>query len=150
MLQAALNQRLIINQLQFGVMHTGPIQFGLHTNMQDDASINHDGGIIEYSRLHHMTVQAWSPYQYVMFEGTFIDSPKFPELNAELQVLADKYGVTKNAIVTAWILRHPAHMQVILGSMNSEHLDESIAGTEINLTRQEWYDVYFAAGNDLQ
>lgn len=149
MLQADLNQKLIINQLQFGVMHTGPIQFGLHTNMQDAASINHDGEIIEYSRLHDMTIQAWSPYQYGLFEGTFIDNPKFPELNAKLQELADRYHVTKNAIATAWILRHPAKMQVILGSMNPEHLNESIAGTDVTLTRQKWYDVYFAAGNDL-
>ncbi|WP_050339778.1 aldo/keto reductase [Lactiplantibacillus pentosus] len=149
MLQAAVNQKLMINQLQFGVMHTGPIQFGLHTNMQDAASLNHDGEIIEYSRLYHMTIQAWSPYQYGMFAGTFIDNPKFPELNKKLQALADQYGVTKNAIATAWILRHPANMQVILGSMNPQHLDESIAGADVTLTRQEWYDVYFAAGNDL-
>ena len=149
MLQSELNQKLMINQLQFGVMHTGPIQFGLHTNMQDDASINRDGEIIEYSRLHNMMIQAWSPYQYGLFAGTFIDNPKFPELNNKLQELADKYGVTKNAIATAWILRHPAKMQVILGSMNPKHLDESIAGTDTTLTNQEWYDVYFAAGNDL-
>ncbi|CAM2732799.1 aldo/keto reductase family oxidoreductase [Levilactobacillus brevis] len=149
LLQSVLSQHLMINQLQFGVMHTGPIQFGLHTNMQDEASINHDGEILEYSRLHNMTIQAWSPYQYGLFEGTFINNSKFSELNDELQALADKYGVTKNAIATAWILRHPAKMQVILGSMNPEHLDESIAGTEVTLTRQEWYDVYLAAGNDL-
>ncbi|CAJ1228693.1 aldo/keto reductase family oxidoreductase [Lactiplantibacillus xiangfangensis] len=149
LVQSALSQKLMINQLQFGVMHTGPIQFGLHTNMQDTPSIDHDGEIIEYSRLHHMTIQAWSPYQYGMFAGTFIDNPKFPELNAELQELADKYHVTKNAIATAWIVRHPAHMQVILGSMNPQHLQESIAGTAVDLTKQEWYDVYFAAGNDL-
>lgn len=149
LLQSALSQKLIINQLQFGVMHTGPIDFGLHTNMQDDRSINHDGEIIEYSRLHHMTIQAWSPYQYGMFAGPFIDNPKFPVLNTKLQALADKYGVTKNAIATAWILRHPAQMQVILGSMNPQHLTESIAGADVTLTEQEWYDVYFAAGNDL-
>ncbi|RRK10314.1 aldo/keto reductase [Lactiplantibacillus garii] len=149
MLQAALSQKLMVNQLQFGVMHTGPIQFGLHTNMQDDSSVNHDGEIIEYSRLHHMTIQAWSPYQYGTFAGTYIDNPKFPKLNKKLQELADKYAVTKNAIATAWIVRHPANMQVILGSMNPQHLSESIAGTDVHLTRQEWYDVYFAAGNDL-
>lgn len=149
MLQNVLQQKLMINQLQFGIMHSGPIQFGMHTNMEDAASINHDGGIIEYSRLHHMTIQAWSPYQYGMFEGTFVDNPKFPELNNKLQELADKYSVNKNAIATAWILRHPAKMQVILGSMNPEHLKENIAGADVTLNRQEWYDVYFAAGNDL-
>ncbi|MDT6979640.1 aldo/keto reductase [Levilactobacillus zymae] len=149
LVQAATSQKLMANQLQFGVMHTGPIQFGLHTNMTDAASVNHDGGIIDYSRLHQMTIQAWSPYQYGLFAGTFIDNPKFPQLNQQLQKLADQYGVTKNAIATAWILRHPANMQVILGSMNPQHLQESIAGSDLTLTRQEWYDVYLAAGNDL-
>lgn len=149
LLQSATNQRLIINQLQFGVMHTGPIDFGLFTNTTAPESIDHDGGIIEYSELTGMTVQAWSPYQYGTFAGTFIDNPKFPEVNAELQKLADKYHVTKNAIATAWILRHPAHIQVILGSMNPEHIKESAAGSDVTLTRQEWYDVYMAAGHEL-
>ncbi|WP_203651903.1 aldo/keto reductase [Secundilactobacillus yichangensis] len=149
LIQSAVSQKLMVNQLQFGVMHTGPIDFGLHVNMSDDRSINHDGEIIEYSRLHNMTIQAWSPYQYGMFEGPFIDNPKFPELNKKLQELADAKGVTKNAIATAWILRHPANMQVILGSMNQDHLKESIAGADVELTKQEWYDIYFAAGNTL-
>lgn len=149
LVQSAVSQKLMANQLQFGVGHTGPIDFGLHTNMTDDASINHDGGIIEYSRLHQMTIQAWSPFQYGLFAGTFIDNPAFSDLNAALQTLADRYQTNKSAIATAWILRHPANMQVILGSMNPVHLKESLAGSDITLTRQEWYDVYLAAGNSL-
>lgn len=149
LLQAALNQRLMINQLQFGIMHTNAIDFGLHTNMQDDRSIDHDGGVIEYARLHKMTIQAWSPYQYGNFAGIFLDNPKFPKLNAAMQDLADEKHTSKSAIATAWILRHPAKFQVILGTMNPTHLAENVAGADINLTRQEWYDIYFAAGNDL-
>lgn len=148
-LQAALNQRLMINQLQFGIMHTNAIDFGLHTNMQDDRSIDHDGGVIEYARLHKMTIQAWSPYQYGNFAGIFLDNPKFPKLNAAMQDLADEKHTSKSTIATAWILRHPAKFQVILGTMNPTHLAENAAGADIDLTRQEWYDIYFAAGNDL-
>lgn len=149
LLQAALEQKLEINQLQFGLMHTGMIDFGLHTNMTDDRSVNHDGQILEYSRLKKMTIQAWSPYQYGFFDGVFIDNDKFPELNQKMQEVADKYGVTKNAIATAWILRHPVQFQVILGSMNPQRIKDSAAGAEIDLTATEWYDLYFAAGNDL-
>ncbi|WP_338207866.1 aldo/keto reductase [Lactiplantibacillus paraxiangfangensis] len=149
LLQSALNQRLMINQLQFGIMHTNAIDFGLHTNMQDERSIDHDGGIIEYARLHKMTIQAWSPYQYGNFAGIFLDNPKFPKLNAAMQDLADEKHTSKSAIATAWILRHPAKFQVILGTMNPTHLAENAAGADIDLTRQEWYDIYFAAGNDL-
>ncbi|WP_334329374.1 aldo/keto reductase [Companilactobacillus sp. HBUAS59699] len=149
MVQEAVDQRLIINQLQFSIMHTGMVDFGMHTNMADTRSINHDGGILEFSRRMGVTIQAWSPFQYGMFQGVFIDNDKFPELNKKLQELADKYGVSKNGIATAWILRHPANMQVVIGTMNPEHIADSAKGADVDLTKQEWYDVYFAAGNDL-
>jgi len=149
LVQEAVDQKLLINQLQFSIAHTGMIDFGLHTNMTDARSINHDDGILEFSRRMGTTIQAWSPFQYGMFEGTFIGSDKFPELNKKLQELADKYDVSKNAIATAWILRHPANIQVIIGTMNPEHIADSAMGADIDLTKQEWYDIYFAAGNDL-
>lgn len=149
LLQAGLSQKLLINQLQLSVMHTGPIDFNIHTNMTDARSIDHDRGVLDYSRLHNMTVQAWSPFQYGQIEGNFIGSPKFPEVNDALQKLADKKGVSKNAIAAAWILRHPAICQVIIGTMTPEHIVDSAKGADISLTAQEWYDIYLAAGNDL-
>ena len=149
LLQAGLSQKLLINQLQLSVMHTGPIDFNIHTNMTDARSIDHDRGVLDYSRLHNMTVQAWSPFQYGQIEGNFIGNPKFPEVNDALQKLADKKGVSKNAIAAAWILRHPAIGQVIIGTMTPEHIVDSAKGAGISLTAQEWYDIYLAAGNDL-
>ena len=149
LLQSAADQRLLIDQLQFGLKHTGMIDFGLHTNMTDDGSVNYDGGLLDYLRLNKMTIQTWSPFQYGTFAGTFINNEQFPKLNAELAKLADKYGVSKNAIAVAWILKHPANMQVLIGTMNPQHLQDSAAGSDITLTNQEWYDLYLAAGNTL-
>lgn len=149
MLQDNLTQRLMFNQLQFGLMHTGMVDFGLHTNMADNDSVNHDGGLLEFSRQHRVTIQTWSPFQYGYFEGTFINNPDYPEINAALDKLADKYGVGKNAIATAWILKHPANMQMIMGTMNPEHIADSAKGGGIELTNQEWYNLYLAAGHKL-
>lgn len=149
LLQAGLSQKLLINQLQLSAMHTGPIDFNIHTNMTDARSIDHDRGVLDYSRLHNMTVQAWSPFQYGQIEGNFIGNSEFPEVNDALQKLADKKGVSKNAIAAAWILRHPAIGQVIIGTMTPEHIVDSAKGADISLTAQEWYDIYLAAGNDL-
>lgn len=149
MVQSWINQRLLINQLQFNVVHSGMIRGGLHVNMIDDASVDHDGGILEYARRKHMTIQAWSPFNYGLFAGMYINDPKYPELNKKLEELGTKYHASKNAIATAWILRHPAKVQVLLGTMNPEHIKDSAAGADINLTKQEWYDLYFSAGNDL-
>ena len=149
LLQSAVDQKLEVNQLQFGLGHTGMVEQEFHVNMSDASSVDHDGGIIAYSRLKKMTIQAWSPFQYGFFEGVFVDNPKFPELNAKLEELAKKYDSTKNGIATAWILRHPAQMQVILGSMNPTRIQQMAAGAEVTLEAQDWYDLYFAAGNDL-
>ena len=149
LLQSQVDQKLLMNQLQFSIMHTGMIDYGMHTNMTDTRSFDHDGGILEFSRRKGVTIQAWSPFQYGFFEGFFVDNDKFPELNELLDKLAKKYDTNKNAIATAWILRHPANMQVILGTMNPTRIKESAAGGDVTLTKQEWYDVYFAAGNDL-
>ncbi|MDR3191328.1 MAG: aldo/keto reductase [Lactobacillaceae bacterium] len=149
LVQAATDQKLVANQLQFGVMHTGMIDADLHVNMTDDRSFDHDGGILAYSRLKHMTIQAWSPFQYGFFDGPFIDNPDFPGINATLQTLADKYGVTKNAVATAFVTKHPAKMQIVLGSMSLQRLDEMTEASKVTLTNQEWYDIYLAAGNDL-
>lgn len=149
LLQSGIHQHLLIDQVQFSVAHTGMVNAGMHTNMEDDRSIDHDGSLLPYLQRKQMTLQAWSPFQYGMFEGTFIDSPKFKDLNDELQKVAEHYHTNKNAIAVAWLLRHPVGVQVILGSMNPEHIKESAAGADITLTRQEWYNIYFAAGNDL-
>ena len=149
LLQSAVSQRLDVNQLQFGLGHTGMVQQEFHVNMIDAPSLDHDGGLISYSRLKHMTIQAWSPFQTGFFEGVFIDNPKFPELNDCLEQVAGKYGVSKSAIAVAWILRHPAGMQVLLGSMTPSRITEMAAGADVELTAQEWYDLYLSAGNDL-
>jgi predicted oxidoreductase len=149
LLKKYVSQPLVANQLQFGIMHTGMIDQGIHVNMTDGGSVDHDGEILEYSRLHDMTIQAWSPYQYGFFEGVFIDNDKFPELNEKLVALADKYKTTPTGIASAWILRHPANIQVIAGTMTPHRIEEIAQASEIVLTREEWYDVYKAAGNIL-
>lgn len=149
LLQQAVAQPLVINQLQLGLMHTGMIDFGFHTNMVDNRSVNHDGGIYEYSRLNNMTIQAWSPYQYGFFSGVFINNPKFPKLNAVLQKMADKYNSNVNAVAAAWILRLPTSVQVIAGTTNAERLKQICEADQVQLTRSEWYELYLAAGNDL-
>ena len=149
LLNKYLNNKIIINQLQFSIMHTGMIDAGLNMNIKNDASIDTDGGVLEYCRLKEITIQAWSPYQYGFFEGVFLDNDKFPELNKKINEIAEKYNVTNTAIATAWILRHPAMIQTIVGSMNIERIKEISKASNVNLTRKEWYEIYLAAGNKL-
>ncbi len=141
--------KICINQIQFSVAHCPTIDAELNVNIHNDAGCDRDGGIIEYARLKKIILQAWSPFQYGMFEGIFIGSEKFPELNKVLDRLAEKYQVTQNAIAVAWIMRHPARIQTIVGSTNLKRIRDISKASDIVLSREEWYEIYLAAGKML-
>ncbi|NKF06080.1 aldo/keto reductase family oxidoreductase [Clostridium gasigenes] len=149
LLNKYLNNKIIINQLQLSIMNTGMIDSGLNVNMKINSSIDRDGSILEYCRLKDITIQAWSPFQYGMFEGVFLDNDKFPEVNAKINEIAALKGVSNTVIATAWILRHPAKIQTIVGTTNAARLKDICKASDVNLTRQEWYEIYRAAGNKL-
>ncbi|MCL2500958.1 MAG: aldo/keto reductase [Defluviitaleaceae bacterium] len=141
--------KIIINQLQFSPTNTGMVNSGLNVNMENPPAIDRDGSVLEFCRLHDITIQAWSPFQYGFFEGVFLGSEKYVKLNKEIDTLAEKYGVTPEAIVIAWILRHPANMQAIPGTTNAVRLRGICGAYSVQMTRPEWYAVYRAAGNVL-
>ncbi|WP_280770870.1 aldo/keto reductase [Salipaludibacillus daqingensis] len=149
LLKKYVKEDLIINQLQLSLLHTPMIDAGLNVNMQNKPSIVHDSNVLEYSRLNDMTIQAWSPFQHGMIEGVFVGNKDFPEVNNKLQEIADKKGVTDSAIAVAWILRHPANIQAVIGSMNLSRIKDIARASDVILSRQEWYELYRAAGNDL-
>lgn len=147
LLQASLPMKLQANQLQLSITNTGMIDRGLTVNMKHENSIDRDGGILDYCRLKKITIQAWSPFQFGFFEGVFIDNPKFPELNEVLDRLCKQYGVTKTGMAIAWIQRHPAKIQSVLGTTSPDRVRQVAEAVKIELTRPDWYEIYRAAGN---
>ena len=149
---AQVDIEIIINQLQLSLTNTGMIDSGLNVNMKNANSIDHDGDILEFCRLKEITIQPWSPFQYGFFDGPFLgNSEKFPKLNEVIDKYAEQYNVTNSAMAIAWLLRHPAKMQPIVGSTNKTRVAEICKASEVgaNMTRQEWYDIYQSAGNTL-
>ena len=149
LLQRFIKQPIVANQLQLSITNAKMISQGLHVNMLDDPSVNRDGSVLDFCRLNDITIQPWSPFQYGFFEGVFLDNDKFPELNAKTNEIAAKYDVTNTTIAIAWLLRHPAKMQPVTGTMNVERLKDCARAADIRLTREEWYEIYLSAGNKL-
>lgn len=149
LLQKSVQQPIAANQLQFSITHSTMITTGLNVNTPEDAALDRDGGVLDFCRLHDITIQPWSPFQYAFCKGPFLDNDLFPELNARIGEIAARYNVSKTTIALAWILRHPAHMQPVIGTMNIGRLKDCLKACEIELTRAEWYEIYLAAGNNL-
>lgn len=149
LLKKYVKQPIVCNQLQLSITNSNMISSGMEVNMSTDGAVNRDGSILNYCRINDITIQTWSPFQFGMFEGSFLGNERFPELNKVIDELAEKYNVTNTAIATAWILRHPANMQMVAGTTNKDRLIQIAKAAEIQLSRDEWYRLYLSAGHIL-
>lgn len=149
LLKTCVSQEIEVNQLQFSLAHTLMLDAPAYLNTTHAHGIARDASVLDYCRINNITIQCYSPFQYGVFEGTFIGNDKYAPLNAVLERLAVQYNTTKNGVALAWILRHPANMQVVVGTTNKDRIAGLLSGAEINLTRDEWYELYAAAGNTL-
>ncbi len=148
LLKTCVKQELQCNQIQFSIPFSNIISTGLEANMNTDGAVDRGGDVLNYCRLHHMTIQAWSPFQ--SGRGAFVDNNDgYPDLNWALGEIGAKYNVTKSTIAAAWILRHPAKMQTIVGTMNFFRMLEISRAAEIEMTREEWYRLYLSSGHIL-
>ena len=149
LLKKSVKQPIVANQLQLSITNATMISQGFNVNMENDPAVNRDGSILDFCRLNDITIQPWSPFQYGFFEGVFLGSEKFPELNKVIDKVAEKYEVSNTTIAIAWILRHPANMQPVTGTMNEGRIIDCIKASDVHLSREDWYEIYRAAGNVL-
>lgn len=149
LLQKYVEQPLVADQLQFSVVNSSMIQIGMEANMGTDGAVDRDGGVLDFCRENEITIQTWSPFQYGYRSGVFLGNPKFRELDDAIGELAQKYGTTDTAVAAAWILRHPAKMQLVAGTTKPSRLKEICQAADLTLTREEWYRLYLAAGHML-
>lgn len=146
-LKKYIDYPIVANQLQFGLDHTGMLDSGICANMQNDGAVNKDGDVLEYSRINDVTIQAWGPLRKKNSKGTFLDDVDYKEQNKAIEIMAEKYGVSKAAVSVAWIMRHPAKIQVILGTVNRDRMIDLISADNVDMSREDWYKLYREMGN---
>ncbi|MDR0960712.1 MAG: aldo/keto reductase [Propionibacteriaceae bacterium] len=148
LLKTAVRQPLVVNQMQHSIAHASLVAAGLAPNMESlPQSVDRDNDTINYCRMANVTLQAWSPFQAGFFQGSFLgDYDRYGALNGVIDRLANSYGVAPVSIATAWILRHPASWQVVLGTTTPDRVRDACRGADITLTRPEWYELLKAAG----
>lgn len=149
LLKKCVCQPINVNQLQLSPVFSGMLSQGLEVNMKTENAASRDGSVLDYMRLNDITMQVWSPFLIKLGEDSYIDNDNYAPLNEVLQNIADKFNTTKSTIVAAWILRHPANMQIIAGSTKFSRIKETIDACDIILSREEWYKIYLSAGNIL-
>ncbi|MBO5110750.1 MAG: aldo/keto reductase [Clostridia bacterium] len=140
---------ILFNQLQFSPTNSTMIDRGINVNTAFDGAVDRDGGVLDYCRLHGITIQPWSPFQHGFFGGVFLGDERYAQLNRALEEVADAHGITPTGAVIAWILRHPAKMQPIVGTMNPDRIREIADAANVTISREEWYAIYRSASHTL-
>ena len=135
-----------MNQLELSLLHLHLIEEGVIVNQDQPSWSVRGGGTLEYCRLNDITIQAWSPLARGRITGSAPDSsdPRISKLSALVQLLAKEKHVSPEAILIAWILRHPAKIQPIIGTTNPERIKSSCEADQVELTREEWYALFTA------
>lgn len=148
LLKKYVKQPIIANQQKFSLGWNAIVSSGEYCCMPDERALSYDLGSLDYCRLNNITMQCWSPFQGT--KGMILDEKVYPELNAVLAEMAEKYNASKTAICFAWILRHPAKLQPMTGTMDIAHLKECAAAVDIEMDRDDWYKLWIAAGNSTR
>ena len=142
LLRKFVHQPLITNQIHIGLNYCLPIADGPEYPNGEHVLTN---GILDYCRLHDIRVQAWSPLRGDLLNPPASASPQIKEVAELLSQLAARKITTPSAIALAWLLRHPAGIIPVIGATNPAHIAENCAADKLELSRQEWYALYFAA-----
>ncbi len=149
LLQKEVKQKLAINQMQLSITNANMIASGANVNLPCEDGVNYDGYLRDYCRLKGITIQPWSPLQYGFIAGSFLINEKYEKLNATIEELSEKYGITPTGMAIAWLMRMPENMQPIVGSTNPERIKAVAEATDVTISREDWYRIYREAGYRL-
>lgn len=133
--QAACPLPLVVHQVEVSLAQLSPFT----------------DGTLDQCFISKMTPMAWSPLAGGQLgEGATNILPsqrgyRIAEINAELEKIAEARGASKTAIALAWLLKHPSHIQPIIGSTNPARIQAAVKSTEIELSRAEWYQLLAAS-----
>ena len=140
-----LHQPIVANQVEFNMLHTHLLDEGVNFNQYVDRMAR-NVGTIEYCRLHNITLQSWGSLANGWVTGRKAEHPTQIQTNTTALVsdLAKEKGIDPEAILVAWILRHPAKIQAIIGTTRPERINAACQGDAVELSREEWYRLYTA------
>ncbi|WP_419833641.1 aldo/keto reductase [Endozoicomonas atrinae] len=146
-LQSFLDQPIVVNQLQMSLTHLDWLDEGVLVNHAEGQAVSFTPGTVEYCRSHNIQLQAWGCLSKGVFTGKDIHGePDFIQETASLvNAFSEELGVSREAIVLAWLMRHPAGIQPVIGTTNAQCIKACREAEDIELNREQWYQLYVSA-----
>ena len=145
-LQSFLPEPLVVNQVEMSLLHHGFVEVGISFNQSSPRYPDGWEGTMEYCRMKSVLLQAWSPLAQGILTGNLDGQPENIKRTAALvQECAQRHETTAEAILLAWLLKHPAKIQPVLGTSRPDRLRACAKAVSVSLSREEWYSLFAAA-----
>lgn len=146
-LQSALDCPIVVNQIEISLSKLDWLEEGIMTGNSEGRDINFASGSLEYCRKNNIQLQSWGSLSQGLFSGRDISGqPEQVQNTARLvDALASKYGVASEAIVLAWLMRHPAKVQPVIGTTHLDRIKACAQAQQVTLSREDWYSLYVSA-----
>jgi len=146
LLQRHLDEPLVANQLEMSLHRRDWVESAVLVNHPEGSGLSFPEGTIEYCRANNVRIQAWGSLAKGIYSGApraATDEAAYELVNA----MAAEKGTTAEAIVLAWLMRHPAGIEPVLGTSNPDRI-RACADAEAQaaaMTTVEWYRLWTAA-----
>ena len=141
-LAAALSAPLVANQIELNLLHAHALDTGVEVNRSGDPA--QAAGLVDACRVRGLRVQAWSPVAGGALGRGDLDPSRW-DLRDVVADVAEREGTTLSGVLLAWLLRHPAGIQPVIGTTNPDRIAEACAAADLRLSREDWYRLFVAA-----
>jgi len=147
LLRRAVTRPLAANQIELSLLHTEPLDDGINWNLSGTSASCSGASTLEYGRQSDLTIQAWGPLAQGWLSGRKPDAgdarkDRIERTAAAVKDMAHEKSVPPEAIIIAWLLRHPARIQPLIGTRQPDRIRAACRADGLQLTREEWYALF--------
>ena len=148
-LQEVLPTTLVANQLEMSLARHGFVDSTVLVNHPDSTGVDFPHGTLEHCRRHGMELQAWGSLAGGRYSGGPIshDDPTAAGTTAVVARIAADQGVSREAVVLGWLMRHPARISPVIGTTSPERIRACAEAVAVAaaMTRADWWELYVSA-----
>lgn len=148
LVEAYTGRKVVVNQLQLSLRKHEFVSSAVGFNNVGGAGTDFPIGTIEYCILNNISLQSWTPIAKGIYSGATLGD-NIPESVLKTKEIVERIAkeqkVPNDAVVLAWLMKHPAKINPVIGSKTPERIKNAMEAFKVQLSRDEWYELLVAS-----
>ncbi|MBH9579124.1 aldo/keto reductase [Inhella proteolytica] len=146
-LSRAMGEPPRVNQLEMSLLKLDWLDAGTCFNDPQGRNGLAWGETLEFCQNQAVQLQAWGAMARGWLSGAAPEGASAAVVRTaeRVRTVALRHGVPPEAVVLAWLMRHPAGIQPVIGTTQPARIRACAQAEQLTLTRGEWYGLYETA-----